>query len=248
MADMAKWGPKTWTVSPSQVKALQDLSVAYTQIADDNSGTEDNSLSNNRGMDLIEISFKTVINANAGVNVRSEISSWRKLVTATEYLYINGTKFGPLLQLREVKVTELKLDDKGRFREATLTFQFKEYNKESTSYLGVSALKVGNGNASRMGKRNKKVSASSSSSSTTTIKKGSKVKIKGSKYSNGKKIPKKAKKKTYTVSKVSKGIATLKGLKYKVRVKDLSLVATKKKKTSKKKSKKKTKKKKGKKK
>lgn len=239
MAEMAKWGPKTWKVSASEIKALQDLSVGYTQIADDNSGTEDNSLSNNRGMDLIEISFKTVLNANTGVNVRSEIKDWKNLVTATEYLYINGTKFGPLLQLREVKVTGLKLDDKGRFREATLTFLFKEYNEKSTSYLGISALKVGNGNASRLGKRNKK--ASSSSSNKTTIKKGSKVKIKGSKYSNGKKIPKKVKKKTYKVTKISKGIATLKGLKYKVRVKDLSLVATKKKKTTKKKKKKKKK-------
>ena len=236
MAEMAKWGPKTWKVSASEIKALQDLSVGYTQIADDNSGTEDNSLSNNRGMDLIEISFKTVLNANTGVNVRSEIKDWKNLVTATEYLYINGTKFGPLLQLREVKVTGLKLDDKGRFREATLTFLFKEYNEKSTSYLGISALKVGNGNASRLGKRNKK--ASSSSSNKTTIKK---VKIKGSKYSNGKKIPKKVKKKTYKVTKISKGIATLKGLKYKVRVKDLSLVATKKKKTTKKKKKKKKK-------
>lgn len=238
MADMAKWGPKTWTVSPSQITALQDLSVAYTQIADDNSGTEDNSLSNNRGMDLIEISFKTVINANAGVNVRNEIDSWERLVTATEYLYINGTKFGPLLQLRDVKVSGLKLDDKGRFREATLTFTFKEYNTKSTSYLGVSALSVGNGNASRMGKRNPKVS-SSSSDSKSTIKKGSKVKIKGKKYSNGKKIPKKVKKKTYTVTKVSKGVAKLKGLKNKVKVKDLTLVAAKKKTTKKKKKKKK---------
>ena len=239
MADMAKWGPKTWTVNASEVKALQDLSVAYTQIADDNSGTEDNSLSNNRGMDLIEISFKTVLNANAGVKIRSEIAEWKKLVTATEYLYLNGTKFGPLLQLREVKVSGVKMDDKGRFREATLTFLFKEYNEKSTSYLGVSALKVGNGNASRMGKRNKKVSASSSKK--TTIKKGSKVKIKGKKYSNGKKIPSKVKKKTYKVTKISKGIATLKGLKNKVRVKDLSLVATKKK-SNKKKNKKKKKK------
>lgn len=222
MADMAKWGPKTWTVSPSQITALQDLSVAYTQIADDNSGTEDNSLSNTRGMDLIQISFKTVINANAGVNVRNEIASWENLVTATEYLYINGTKFGPLLQLRDVKVSGVKLDDKGRFREATLTFTFKEYNTKSTRNLGVSALSVGNGNASRMGKRNPKVDSSSSSS--TKIKKGSKVKIKGKKYSNGKKIPKKVKKKTYKVTKITKGVAKLKGLKNKVRVKDLTLV------------------------
>ena len=222
MANMAKWGPKTWVVSSQQIKALQDLSVAYTQIADDNSGTEDNSLSNTRGMDLIPITFKTVINANAGVNVRNEIKSWENLVTATEYLYINGTKFGPLLQLREVKVSNVTLDDKGRFREATLTFTFKEYNTISTSYLGVSALSVGNGNASRMGKRNPKVSSSSSSS--TTIKKGSKVKIKGKKYSNGKKIPKKVKKKTYKVTKITKGVAKLKGLKNKVKVKDLTLV------------------------
>lgn len=245
MADMAKWGPKTWTVSPSQVRALQDLSVAYTQIADDNSGTEDNSTTNNRGTDLIEISFKTVLNANAGVSIRTEIKEWRNLVTAVEYLYINGSKFGPQLQLREVKVSGVKLDDKGRFREATLTFLFKEYDKKTTSYLGVSALKVGPGTASKMGKRNKKVIASKSkTSSKATIKKGSKVKITGSKYSNGKKISKKVKKKTYKVTKISKGIATLKGLKSKVRVKDLSLVASKKKKTSSKKKKKKTSKKK----
>ena len=220
MATIAKWGNKTWEVSPSQVKALEDLSFAYTQIADDNSGTENNSTTNNRGTDLMEISFKTVLNANAGVDIKAEIKDWEYLVTATEYLYINDKKFGPQLQLREVKVSGVKLDDLGRFREATLTFLFKEYDKKTTSYLGVSALKVGPTKASKMGKRNVKVSKSNK----TTIKKGSKVKIKGKKYTNGKKIPKKVKKKTYKVTKIKKGVATLKGLKNKVRVKDLSLV------------------------
>lgn len=222
MADIAKWGNKTWSVSPKEVKALQDLSFAYTQIADDNSGTEDNSTTNNRGTDLMEISFKTVLNANAGVDIKAEIEDWEKLVTATEYLYLNGAKFGPELQLREVKVSGVKLDDLGRFREATLNFLFKEYDKKTTSYIGISALKVGPTAASKLGKRNKKVSASSSKK--TTIKKGSKVKIKGKKYSNGKKIPKKVKKKTYKVTKITKGVAKLKGLKNKVKVKDLTLV------------------------
>lgn len=168
----------------------------------------------------MEISFKTVLNANAGVDIKAEIKDWEYLVTATEYLYINGKKFGPELQLREVKVSGVKLDDLGRFREATLTFLFKEYDKKTTSYLGVSALEVGPTKASKMGKRNVKVNKSKK----TTIKKGSKVKIKGKKYSNGKKIPKKVKKKTYKVTKITKGVAKLKGLKYKVRVKDLSLV------------------------
>ena len=216
MAVMAKWGNKTWEVSASKANALESLAFSWTQLADNQSGTEDNSISKHRGTELFPLTFKTTLVSGLGYDVWEEIQDWKKHVTAIEYFYLNGRKLGPKLQLRQVAVSDVLTDDQGRIRKAVLSFEFKEYNKKSTSYIGISALDVGPDEAWLSGQRNIK--------ETKKIKKGSWVKIKGKKYTNGKKIPSKVKKKKWKVKKISGNKVTLKGLKYKVRKKDLSLV------------------------
>ena len=143
MATIAKWGNKTWTVSAKQIIALEDLSFSYTQVADENTSTEEKKTTNERGTELFPLSFTTILHSGAGVDVWKEIESWKALVTKVNYFYLGGKKLGPKLQLRKVAVSNTKLDDKGRIRLATLSFEFKEYDASTTSVkVTTSALKV----------------------------------------------------------------------------------------------------------
>ena len=143
MATMAKWGPKTWAVSSQKVVALQDLSFSYSQVADNNTSTEEKKTTNERGTELFPLSFTTTLHSGAGVDVRAEIESWKALVTKVNYFYLGGRQLGPKLQLRKVSVGSVKTDDSGRIRLATLSFEFKEYDPDTTSVkVNTSALKV----------------------------------------------------------------------------------------------------------
>ena len=143
MATMAKWGSKTWAISSKKVVALEGLSFSFSQVADNNTSTEDKKTTNERGTELFPLSFTTTLHSGAGVDVRAEIESWEKLVTKVNYFYLNGKKLGPKLQLRKVAVSNVKTDDLGRMRLATLSFEFKEYDPDTTSVkVSTSALNV----------------------------------------------------------------------------------------------------------
>lgn len=201
MATMAKWGSKTWAVSSKKVVALQGLSFSYTQVADNNASTEEKKTTNERGTDLFPLSFTTVLHSGAGVDVRDEIESWKKLVTKVNYFYLGGKKLGPKLQLRKVAASDIKLDDLGRMRLATLSFEFKEYDPDTTSVkVSTSALNV---KASTSSKSQAKTSNTAvQKAETTTIKVGSYVKPTGSKYATGQTIPGWVKERSHVVSQI----------------------------------------------
>ena len=90
MATMAKWGSKTWAVSAEKVVALEGLSFSYTQAADNNTAAEEKKPTNERGTELMLLTFTTVLHSGAGVDVRAEIDSWKALVTKVNYFYLNG--------------------------------------------------------------------------------------------------------------------------------------------------------------
>ena len=201
MATMAKWGSKTWAVSAKKVVTLQGLSFSYSQVADNNSSTEDKKPTNERGTELFPLSFTTTLHSGAGVDVRKEIESWEKLVTKVNYFYLGGKKLGPMLQLRKVAVSDLKLDDLGRIRLATLSFEFKEYDEDTTSVkVDTSALKV---KASTSSKSQKKTTNKAvKKAATKTIKVGDYVKPTGKKYATGQTIPGWVKERKHKVSQI----------------------------------------------
>lgn len=201
MATMAKWGSKTWAVSSKKVMALEGLSFSYTQVADNNTSTEDKKPTNERGTELFPLSFTTVLHSGAGVDVRAEIESWKAQVTKVNYFYLNGKKLGPKLQLRQVAVSDVKLDNLGRMRLATLSFEFKEYDPDTTSVkVSTSALNV---KASTSAKSQKKTgNAGVSNAAKKTIKKGDYVKPTGKKYATGETIPNWVKQKSHKVSQI----------------------------------------------
>ena len=201
MATMAKWGSKTWAVSSKKVLALEGLAFSYTQVADNNTSTEDKKTTNERGTELFPLSFTTVLHSGAGVDVRAEIESWKKLVTKVNYFYLGGKKMGPKLQLRKVAVSEVKLDNLGRIRLATLSFEFKEYDKDTTSVkVSTSALKVKAKTASK--KVKKTTNKAVKKAATKSIKVGSRVKPTGKTYATGQKIPQWVKDRSHVVSQI----------------------------------------------
>lgn len=201
MATMAKWGSKTWAVSSKKVVALQGLSFSYAQVADNNTSTEEKKTTNERGTELFPLSFTTTLHSGAGVDVRAEIESWKKLVTQVNYFYLGGKKLGPKLQLRKVAVSDVKIDDLGRMRLATLSFEFKEYDPDTSSVkVSTSALNV---KASTSAKSQKKTTNTAvQKAKTKTIKVGDYVKPTGKKYATGQTIPNWVKARSHKVSQI----------------------------------------------
>lgn len=202
MATMAKWGSKTWAVSSKKVVALEGLSFSYSQVADNNTSTEEKKTTNERGTELFPLSFTTTLHSGAGVDVRAEIESWKALVTKVNYFYLNGKKLGPKLQLRKVAVSNTKLDDLGRIRLATLSFEFKEYDPDTTSVkaTSTSALKVKATKSEK--KQKKKTSTAVKKAEKKSVKVGDYVKPTGKKYATGQTIPQWVKDRKHKVSQI----------------------------------------------
>lgn len=209
MATMAKWGSKTWAVSSQKVLALEGLSFSYTQVADENASTEEKKTTNERGTELFPLSFTTVLHSGAGVDVRGEIDSWKAQVTKVNYFYLNGKKLGPKLQLRKVAVSNVKLDDLGRMRLATLSFEFKEYDADTSSVkVSTSALNVKASTSSKSQKKTTNTTAKKAAKKTVKV--GSYVKPTGKKYATGETIPSWVKQRSHKVSQI-KGSKVLLG-------------------------------------
>jgi len=201
MATMAKWGKKTWAVSSKKVVALQGLSFSYAQVADNNTSTEEKKTTNERGTELFPLSFSTTLHSGAGVDVRAEIASWEALVTKVDYFYLGGKRLGPKLQLRKVSVSDVKLDDLGRMRLATLAFEFKEYDPDTSSVkVSTSALNVKASTSAKSQK--KKTNTAVKKAKKKAIKVGDYVKPTGKKYATGETIPKWVKQRSHKVSQI----------------------------------------------
>ena len=225
MTVMAKWGTKTWAVSPKKVLALEGLTFAYTQAADNNSSTEEKKTTNERGMDLFSLSFSTVLHSGAGVDVRDEIESWKKLVTQVDYLYLGGKKLGPKLQLRKVSVSNVKIDDLGRMRLATLSFEFKEYDPDTTNVkVSTSALSVKASAESKSQKKPDNVQIEQLPEKPITI--GTYVQVVGDRDIAGETITEKEKERSYSVSKIneSQNKALLSGIDKWVYLNDVTMI------------------------
>ena len=201
MATMAKWGPKTWAVSTKQVVALQGLSFSYTQVADNNTSTEEKKTTNERGTELFPLTFTTVLHSGAGVDVRAEIESSEALVTKVNYFYLGGKALGPKLQLRKVAASDIKLDDLGRMRLATLSFEFKEYDPDTTSVkVSTSALNVKASTSSKSQVKTENAAVKSAAKKTISV--GAYVKPTGARYATGETIPGWVKERSHVVSQI----------------------------------------------
>ena len=59
MIYLAKWGPKTFEISPNKIVPLLSLSTSFSRKEDENNDTSGKASTNTRGMELQPISFDT---------------------------------------------------------------------------------------------------------------------------------------------------------------------------------------------
>ena len=224
MAVIAKWRTKLWEVTPRKVLTLSGLSTSYGIKAETNTDLENSPATNERGRELVPLSFTTDLNAALGVKVEAEIKEWEQLVGMTGYFYLSGKKFGPKLQLKKIDLSDVLLDDFGRMHRAKLGMNFEEISTTVTATGSGTALTVGPSSATKAEVKATNTALVKASSSSMSV--GSKVKITGTNYATGQKIPQWVKDRTHVVSQLKPEKALLghpDGINSWVYTKDLSL-------------------------
>ena len=130
----ALWGPKGFIVSPSKIVPLLDLTTAFSVKADTGNDTKGTSATNVKGRELQTVSLSTLYVLGAGVDPRGQIAEWEALVGKAYPLYIEDKRFGPKkLMLKSVNVSDILLNNTGKFLQAAVALQFEEYTNESNT-------------------------------------------------------------------------------------------------------------------
>lgn len=128
MGYMATWGPKGFLVSPQKIVPLDGLISSVTLKPDSENDTSGTSPTNTKGFELQPVSFSTTYFRGAGVDPWAQWEEWCSLVGSVHPLYVGEKLFGPpKLKLKQVNITESKMDLHGNFIYIAMAFTFEEY-------------------------------------------------------------------------------------------------------------------------
>lgn len=205
MAVMAKWRDMTFEVSRTKINPLKNFSIS-SKIKEDKNAQQT--------LEPSPIDFEVDLHANAGIDIQKEHKAWLALIGQTDFLYLNIQRFAEI-KLKGVSLSNVLLDDFGRFRFATLTLNFIEHKRQNPTSGARSA-------PSAAQKAEKKPQKPKDKKETIAV--GSRVKVYGSTYIGGAKIPTEHKSKVLTVSKINGNQAYLSPVNSWVYLKALSLV------------------------
>lgn len=132
-------GTKIWKVASDCIKDFSDFSTGYELDAENNTAVEGSPLYTERGLKKQSLSFSSNLNAHLGIDVRTDIESWKRWIGQTGILKIGGTTYGPNWLLTKVKVASTQIDSRGRFISAKLTFTFEENDEKLNDSIIVAA-------------------------------------------------------------------------------------------------------------
>lgn len=156
----AQWGNKGFIVDPKKIVPILGLSTGFARKSDTNEDTSGQPTTNTRGMELQTITLETTYLAGVGVDPRGQVEEWRAQFGKRYPLYINGERFGPkLLELDSVDVTNVVLDNVGRFLRVDMTINLVEYvpptttvtSKASTTSAGSSSSSTSSSSGTKAG-------------------------------------------------------------------------------------------------
>lgn len=154
MGYMARWGPKSFLVSPKKIAVLEGLETSLRLKEDSENDTSGTQPTNTRGRELRPISFKVHYLAAAGVNPREQIESWEAELGNAYPLIIGEKRFGAAkMKLTEVRSSEIQLSNRGDFISAVVNITLEEYSGGKSSQLvstsGVRSSSVGTSDAAK---------------------------------------------------------------------------------------------------
>lgn len=147
MGTVARWNGKKFTISTKKITPITDFKTSYSLLDDTNEDTDGKTKMNSRGRAAEEPSFMVRYISGAGVNPRTEFTSWRAMVGKTDWLYIGETRYGVnKFKLIQADISNTILDGKGRTVQADVVLKFKEIKtkkkKTSTETSSNSKLKT----------------------------------------------------------------------------------------------------------
>lgn len=127
MSYMARWGPKGFLVSPSQIIALQNLTTSISIKSDSENDTSGKAPTNTRGLELQPVSFSATYHKATGSDPLAEWNEWASLVGEKYPLYLGDKRFGPAsLILQSIATGEVILSGSGEMTSLTINFTFEE--------------------------------------------------------------------------------------------------------------------------
>ena len=130
----ASWGNKGFIISPSKIVPLLDLTTGFARKSDTNNDTSGQPTTNTRGLDLQTMQLDTRYVAAAGVDPRGQIDEWKAQFGKRYPLLINGKQFGPdLMELDSVDVSNIQMDNRGRFLSVDISITLVEYVPPTTT-------------------------------------------------------------------------------------------------------------------
>lgn len=134
MSNMAQWGPKEFLLSPTKIMLMENFSTSVELKADSENDTSGTSPTNTRGLLARPVSFSVTYTRAAGVDPRSQLEEWERLVGQSNPLYIGGKLFGPSsLLLRKADASNFVFSPKGDFLGVTINLSFVENSGGKTS-------------------------------------------------------------------------------------------------------------------
>lgn len=134
MSKMAQWGSKEFILSPTKIMLMENFSTSVELKADSENDTSGTSPTNTRGLIARPVSFSVTYTRAAGVDPRSQLEEWERLVGQSNPLYIGGKRFGPSsLLLRKADASDFVFSPKGDFLSVTVNLSFVENSEGKTS-------------------------------------------------------------------------------------------------------------------
>lgn len=134
MAIQAQWNGMKWQVSKKKAAFLNGFSTSFKIETDTNADKEGESPTEEVGRALIEVTFSTTYMNELGTgSTRKIISKWKSKVGKAAPLIIAKKRWGPpKMQLISVDVNDVYINELGHFRQATLSFTFREFAAEAS--------------------------------------------------------------------------------------------------------------------
>lgn len=134
MSKMAQWGSKEFLLSPTKIMLMENFATSVELKADSENDTSGTSPTNTRGLVARPVSFSVTYTRAAGVDPRSQLEEWERLVGQSNPLYIGGKRFGPSsLLLNKVGGANFVFSPKGDFLSVTVNLSFVENAGGKTS-------------------------------------------------------------------------------------------------------------------
>ena len=199
MSIIAAWKDKYLGVSDEFTAMFKDFKNGWEQADDITQSTDDQKTQTvQRGLKPFELSFSVDYVYPWSGNVRTCYTSWSPYIGMVDYFYLNDEwgntgDWGPPVQLVKCELSNLEIDDFGRWLRCTTSLTFREYNADTAAIKAdmdsVNAIKMGQNQKQEIKRILDLHEQGAYNGERVTFRVGSKVQVAGKRWADGALIP-----------------------------------------------------------